>query len=105
MQRIVEYVTEICRKDGWGDERLNAFIDSVFGNSHSAPSGVCDIPGCDKERTSLTEFNFCWGEKSEDGDYSGLGFYYLYVCPQHYSTIQLEAKTIIGITASFDEYD
>jgi hypothetical protein len=94
MQSAVEYVTEICRKDRWGDERFSLFLDSIFGNSHFTQSGVCDIPGCDKDRTSLTEFNFCWGDKSEDGHHSGAGSYYLYVCPQHYSVIRLEAKKI-----------
>jgi hypothetical protein len=94
MQKIIEYVTEQCRKARWGDDRLNVFLVSVWGNSDSTLNGVCDIPGCNRKRTSLTEFNFRWGDYLGDGDYSGGGPTYLYVCPQHYSAIRLEAENI-----------
>jgi len=92
MQNILEYVTEQLKREYEDDDFPNLFIGEIHEDKNDAYDGICDIPGCNQDRTSSVEFDFCYGD-DEDGDYEGIE-QYLYVCLQHYFDIQLEAAKV-----------
>ena len=93
MQSILEYVTAQVKENYDEDGDLeNLFIGEIQGNRGSTYKGICDIPGCDKKRTSSVEFDFCYGDAA-NGEYEVFE-QKLYVCTRHYYDIAIEAEEV-----------
>ncbi|MHB1731980.1 MAG: hypothetical protein ACYCU8_00730 [Ferrimicrobium acidiphilum] len=91
MQSILEYVAAQVKENYDEDGDLeNMFLGEIQGNKDDTEEGICDIPGCDKKRTSSVEFDFLYGDAT-NGEYEVFE-QELYVCTRHYYDIALEAE-------------